>query len=279
MRLMYDAVTAANIPRDAEMVAGYVDQIKLPPWSAADWARFPNAVKVEIVKKASSNFGHVLDVEPGDATPAEAPGWVAMRRRAGAIPTIYVQKSSWGAVQAEFRRQGVEQPNYWIAHYNGVIELPTLNGITAVAKQYLGDVAPGIDLNCADDYWPGVDGTPSNGGGGSPGAGTSGVELMERKTIPASPSTTSVRLLLSGSPGSAIVVRPRIGVDGLAKNPVWIGNIFAWGNDKSGIGHNPKTDGTKDFRLESHRRIELPGAVWADLEYSSTDSFEIDIVG
>ncbi|MGW4057775.1 hypothetical protein ACWEGE_05825 [Amycolatopsis sp. NPDC004747] len=34
------------------MVAGYIDKIKLDPWSAADWVRFPNAREVEIVKKA-----------------------------------------------------------------------------------------------------------------------------------------------------------------------------------------------------------------------------------
>lgn len=278
MRTMYDAVTAANIPADAKMVAGYVDQIVLKPWTAADWARFPGATKVEIVKKATSDFGHVLDVEPGDATPAQAPGWAAMRRRAGADPTIYVNASTWPSVRAEFVRQGVAPPHYWIARYDGDPAIPAeWTALGCVAKQYRGDVAPGYDLSSVPGAWPGVDTGPSNGGG-SPGALTSG-ELMERKTIPASPSTTSVRLLLSGSPASAIVVRPRIGSDGLAKNPVFIGNIFAWGNDKSGVGHNPKTDGTTDFRLESHRRIELPGAVWADFEYSCQDAFEIDIVG
>lgn len=158
MRTMYDAVTARNIPADARMVAGYIDKIKLEPWSAADWARFPNAVKVTIVKKASTNAGHVLDVEPGDARPDEAPGWVRMRRAAGANPTIYCNRSTWPTVQAEFKRQGVAQPHYWIAHYNGVVELPVLNGITAVAKQYAGDVPGGYDLNCVADFWPGVDG-------------------------------------------------------------------------------------------------------------------------
>jgi len=278
MRTMYDAVTASNIPTTAAMVAGYVDQIKLPPWTAADWARFPNAVKVEIVKKATSDWGDVLDVEPGDATPAEAPGWVAMRRRSGADPTVYCNSSTWPLVRAAFQNQGVPEPHYWIAKYDGVATIPAgWSALGCVAKQYGGDVPGGYDLSCVADLWPGVDSgqpapapTPAN---------PSGVELMERKIVPASPSTTSVRLLLSGSPGAAIVIRPKIGPDGLAKNPVYIGNIFAWGNDKSGVGHNPKTDGTKDFRLESHRRIELPGAVWADLEYSCSEDFELDIVG
>lgn len=141
------------------MVAGYVDKIVIPPWTEADWALFPNAVKVQIVKKASSNWGHVLDVEPGDATPAQAPGWVKMRRAAGlATPCIYVQKSSWAAVQNEFRIQNVAQPLYWIAHYNDVKELPTLNGITAIAKQYHGNDPNNYDLSWVADFWPGVDG-------------------------------------------------------------------------------------------------------------------------
>src|SRR6266496_5668498 len=105
---MYDAVTAANITNanpDPQLVAGYIDKIRLEPWSAQDWARFPKALKVEIVKKASTNAGHVLDVEPGDATAAQAPGWAAMRRRSGlAYPTIYCNRSTWPTVRAEDRK-------------------------------------------------------------------------------------------------------------------------------------------------------------------------------
>lgn len=159
MRTMYDAVTAANIPGDARMVAGYIDKIRLEPWSAADWARFPSAVKVQIVKKASTNAGHVLDVEPGDATPAEAPGWVRMRRAAGADPTVYMNLSTWPAVRQAFIDQGVPQPHYWVAKYDGN---PAWGAgwaeLGCVAKQYAGDVSPGIDLSSVADFWPGVDG-------------------------------------------------------------------------------------------------------------------------
>lgn len=158
-RLMYDAVTASNIPRDAKMVAGYVDKIKLEPWSPADWKLFPNATKVEIVKKASSNWGHVLDVEPGDATPVQAPGWVKMRRLAGfANPTIYCNLSTWPSVQQAFRDQNITQPLYWIAKYDDVKNFPVLNGITAIAKQYHGNDPNGFDISWVNDFWPGVDG-------------------------------------------------------------------------------------------------------------------------
>lgn len=154
---MYDAVTASNIPAGAAMVAGYIDRIKLLPWSAADWARFPNAVKVTIVKKASTNDGHVLDVEPGDATPAEAPGWVRMRRAAGADPTVYCNTSTWPSVRAAFRSANTAEPHYWLARYDGK---PAWDSGWAaagvVAKQYQN--TPGFDLSSVADFWPGVDG-------------------------------------------------------------------------------------------------------------------------
>ncbi|UOZ05439.1 hypothetical protein [Amycolatopsis sp. WQ 127309] len=156
MRTLYDAVTAAHIPSTAAMVAGYIDKIKLAPWTAADWARFPDAVKVEIVKKATTNAGHVLDVEPGDATPAEAPAWVRLRRAAGADPTIYCNAATWPAVRAAFRAAGVAEPHYWIARFDGDPAIPA----GAVAKQYRGDVAPGYDVSSVAGHWPGVDPDP-----------------------------------------------------------------------------------------------------------------------
>ena len=266
MRTMYDAVTAANIPAGGQLVAGYIDKIKLEPWSPADWARFPNAVKVTIVKKASTNDGHVLDVEPGDATPAEAPGWVRMRRAAGADPTIYVNSSTWPTVQSAFSSAGVDQPHYWIAHFDGDPTIPD----GAVAKQYRGDVSPGYDVSSVVDFWPGVDGN---------GSASTGVEIMERITVtPPNAEQNTVRVFLSGSPGAAVIVRPRLGGDGFAK-PMWVGDIFAWGNDHNGVGHNPTQIAGYNSKLTSHRRYDLPGAVWADVNYSAADPFEIDIVG
>src|SRR5438309_3633948 len=84
-RLMYDSTSAHDIPLAAAMVAGYIDH-PLYTWSVADWARFPHAVKVRIATRASTSDGHVLDCETGDATPTQCPGWVRIRRAAGADP-------------------------------------------------------------------------------------------------------------------------------------------------------------------------------------------------
>ena len=78
-RIFYDAVTAGKIPKNPQGVMGYVDG--LYKWSDKDWALFgPSVVKVPIAVFASTNDGHVLDVEQGDATPAQSVDWVLMRR-------------------------------------------------------------------------------------------------------------------------------------------------------------------------------------------------------
>lgn len=156
MRTMYDSVTPSAIPTNAALVAGYVDGAYA--WSAANWARFPNSVKVRIAVFPRTNDGHVLDVEQGDATPAQAPGWVTMRRAAGVDPSIYCDASTWPSVVSAFASAGVAAPHYWIAHYDGSAALPA----GAVAKQYNDPPASGgnYDISVVADYWPGVDPSP-----------------------------------------------------------------------------------------------------------------------
>lgn len=156
MRTMYDDIRAANIPLDAPMVAGYVDTIVIPQWSTAEWARFPNVPHVEIVKKPSSIIGHVADCETGDFRVGDCPPWVAeMRAKWNFNPTVYCSLSIWGAVQQAMEAYGIQHPQYWVAHYDNVLELPVLNGIMAVAKQHTSTAL--YDLSCVADYWEGVD--------------------------------------------------------------------------------------------------------------------------
>lgn len=154
-RIMFDSVTARDIPLDAQMVAGYINGTY--KWTDADWARFPNAVKVRIATQANVNDGHVLDVEPGDATPAQAPGWVVKRRQAGVDPTVYCNElNGWQAVRQAFRDQGVPEPHYWVARYNNMRVIPH----EAIARQFINPPLSGghYDLSIVADYWPGVDG-------------------------------------------------------------------------------------------------------------------------
>lgn len=101
-------------------------------------------------------------------------------------------------------------------------------------------------------------------------------ELMERITVtPKDGNSHAVRVYLSGTDTAGIVVRPKIGQDGLS-TPMWVGDIFAWGNDKQGVGQNPTSTPGYNNRLTSHRRYDLKGAVWADVNYSAAEPFEID---
>lgn len=150
MRTMYDAVTPTNIPRAAQMVAGYVDGKYA--WTAAEWALFPHATKVRIAVFSSTNDGHVLDVEPGCSSPTSAPGWVVKRRAAGVDPSVYCNLSTWPTVRTAFHNAGIAEPHWWIAAYPGI-----------GAKLYPGTVGhqfanPGpVDVSIVADYWPGVD--------------------------------------------------------------------------------------------------------------------------
>ena len=155
MRIMYDGIDsdAAVIPTGAALVAGYVDGDYA--WTAADWARFPASVHVKIAVKSTTNAGSVLDVETGDATPAESVNWALTRRGSGADPTVYCNTTTWPAVRSAFQARRVPEPHYWVASYNSDPAIPA----GAIAHQYASFTR--WDLSSVADYWPGVDPVPS----------------------------------------------------------------------------------------------------------------------
>lgn len=267
MRKMYDAVTPTNIPRDAQIVAGYLNGKYA--WTAAEWAMFPNAVHVRISVRAAFLDGHVLDVEPGDATPAESVGWVKARRAAGADPSVYCNRSSWPQVRAAFQLAREPEPHYWIATASGKLEIPA----GAVAAQYLLDT-DGVDRSAVADYWPGVDSAQPHLEDTSVPA-PKGREIMDPISVPRSDTNTPVRIeCLTGSPTTGLIIRPILNPGGLANAPVFVENIYAWGSDKVGVGGNPGAQ-----RLTSAHWVPLPGALWCDLEYRCADGFTIQPVG
>lgn len=155
MRYMYDGVAslAAGIRRavpGAAMVAGYVDGRYA--WTGAHWALFPRAVRVTIAVSASTGAGDVLDVETGDATPAQCEAWIAMRKRAGLYrPTIYTSLSSVPAVRQGTGRYVLGRDyDLWVASYDGKTSDPYPG---CAAKQYLS--TPAYDVSVVyDDGWP-----------------------------------------------------------------------------------------------------------------------------
>lgn len=150
MRTMYDAVTPENIPVTAQMVAGYVNGNYQSYWKLAKL--FPTAVRVSIAVSADAD-AQVLDCETYDATPEQCPAWAVRQRARGQIPTVYMNASTWPAVRAAFAAQHVPEPEYWVAKYDGIAEVPA----GAVAKQFQGGMTSAYDLSAVADYWPGVD--------------------------------------------------------------------------------------------------------------------------
>jgi hypothetical protein len=148
---MYDAVTPERIPTGAQIVAGYVDGHYA---NMAFMTRlYPAALHVAIAVRATTNDGLVLDVENGDASPEQAPGWVDMRRAAGIDPTVYCNSSTWAAVKQAFINHRIPQPHYWIAQYDGNPAIPA----GAIAKQYASNNS--YDTSSVADHWPGLDTT------------------------------------------------------------------------------------------------------------------------
>lgn len=112
---MFDSITLDAIPKDAKAVAGYVN---------GSWATYPEIVKRWPKAKhlsiavSSSVDARCLDVEPGDATPADAPGWI--KRHRGRTPIVYSSLSQAQDVVNVLGEAGLKQGRdyrLWVAHY------------------------------------------------------------------------------------------------------------------------------------------------------------------
>jgi hypothetical protein len=102
---MYDSANPEGIPRNAEVIAGYMDGIYA--WKHADWGMWPDAEKV-IISVGDDVQGtlaaNVKDVENGAATAETAVEWVIAKERAGHHgATIYVARAGLAEVRAVCR--------------------------------------------------------------------------------------------------------------------------------------------------------------------------------
>lgn len=156
MATMYDSITAASIPADAEVVAGYVDG-----WWAdfvAIQLRFPHLPQVSITTAGKDKAGNwvlaiVCDCENGDATPATAASWAQWMISIGHRPTIYCNTSTHGDVVTALAALGLEfvrDVDWWEAHYDND---PTLSH-GSVSKQYQS--TDGWDISSTNGTWPAV---------------------------------------------------------------------------------------------------------------------------
>lgn len=159
--LMYDGLNsdAPAIARafpGARKVAGYLNGRYA--WSQADWDLFPGADHVTITVTASAGEGDVLDVETGDATPAQAAAWIEMRHAAGLYrPTIYCSLSVVPAIRAATGPLILGRDyDIWVAKFDGSGAEPAVPGLPAArfaAKQY--ETNPSWDESVLyDPEWP-----------------------------------------------------------------------------------------------------------------------------
>ena len=150
MITMYDSVDTDQIPTTAEAAAGYVNGAFANYGQVV--ARTPKAHHLSITVN-NSNTGECLDVETGDATPAEAPGWVKDALARGVVtPVVYANLSTMPAVKAALNGSGLHRSQYslWVADYDHAAVVPA--GFDA--KQYEERTVPHVDMSvCLDEFF------------------------------------------------------------------------------------------------------------------------------
>lgn len=156
-RTAYDSITASDIPTTARIVIGYANG--LYEWSAADWARFPDATKVRYsVKGLVPCDGY--DVEQGDYSPSDAPQLLSIAHSAGITrPTLYFSRSLYTAVRLYVDTPGTDWAWHcadWTGSPHPVAES---DGGEASLVQYatptIGPSGGHYDLSAVyDDAWP-----------------------------------------------------------------------------------------------------------------------------
>lgn len=115
---MYDSIDLTQIPPDAAAVAGYVNG-RWPTFSQLA-ARFPRAHRLSIAVSSSAD-ADCLDIEPGDASVADAVGWYRRQKIRGlARPVLYASASTIRAdLITAINAAGIPRSSLrlWSAHY------------------------------------------------------------------------------------------------------------------------------------------------------------------
>ena len=151
MRTMYDSDNIDDIPDTAEAVAFYNDGEPGTP-TPEQLGRFQGRILVPITRKVGVK-AKVADIEPGCIWPPET---ARGHFDEGNSDTAYCSFDNSQTVADSL--QG--SPNFkymWVADYDGVQELPTVAGVTVVAKQYASESTGSgghYDLSVISDQWP-----------------------------------------------------------------------------------------------------------------------------
>jgi hypothetical protein len=119
--VMFDATDLSQIPAGPAAVAGYVDGLYQTAPALA--ARFPHAHLLTIAVSAADD-ADCLDVETGDATPAQAPAWYERQQARGVFrPCLYASVSVMQSqVIPALQAAGISRADVrlWTAHYAGL---------------------------------------------------------------------------------------------------------------------------------------------------------------
>lgn len=155
LRIMFDGITPAAMPKGGALYAAYVDG----NWPNYDQLEnlFPGARHVPISNHYSM-AATVLDWGEGPATRlTDAIDWVEAKRDRGDIPSLYCSASKWVTmVRPAFDAAAISPPWWWGAKWDG--ETVLFADPFAVAHQYLS--RPGYDESVVKAYWPGIDPAP-----------------------------------------------------------------------------------------------------------------------
>ena len=118
--IMFDAIDITQIPVGPAAVGAYVDGRW--PTAAAAAARFPHA-RILTIAASPEHDAEALDIEIGDATPADAPAWHERQRKRGVQrPCLYASAGvmQTGVIPA-LQAAGIPRAEVrlWSAHYAG----------------------------------------------------------------------------------------------------------------------------------------------------------------
>ena len=160
MITMYDSITVSQIPANAEAVAGYTSG-HWPTYNELV-QKFPHAHVLSIAVGAS-HAARCLDVEPGDASNGQAPGWyMAHADRNQGKPVLYTSASNVNALVSTMTSARIFRNQYyiWSAHYtfHEHICSPGACGYPAADATQWTDKALGknLDQSCCQDYFFGA---------------------------------------------------------------------------------------------------------------------------
>lgn len=234
-RRMFDGITPSAVPGGAAAYAGYVNG----KWQSFEplKAQYPGALHVSIAVNVSAD-ARVLDVETGDATPEQAPGWATRQRQGGnPYPVIYMNESTWPAVRQAFADQKVEPPLYWVAAYvSDPSHVPPIP-VGAIAIQYYD--FGGYDASSIADYWPGLDPAPATP--------TPPAQLEEDEDMKASAMAQNGVAMIGFAAGDESTVEFGTDPQFLSKSPTFRAVVLMNGKKPYAVAENVKLDDTGTY--------------------------------